>query len=98
MRPRTTFVELKIPVGATLVFKDNQYITATVIDDWRGYIEIEGETTSVSKSAKEILNLNENSQINGNRYWMYEGETLYDRRKRMEQEGTYEIDLEDIPF
>lgn len=47
-------------------------------------IEFSGEITSLSNSAQKILGYNYG--VAGTDYWMYEGETLDERRKRMEGE------------
>lgn len=69
-----------IPVGAELVFSRDENIKAKVIDNRS--IEFNGETTSLSSSAQKILGYNYG--IAGTDYWMYEGETLDERRRRFE--------------
>ena len=69
-----------IPVGAELVFSRDENIKAKVIDNRS--IEYNGKITSLSDSAHEILGYD--SRVSGTLYWMYEGETLDERRRRFE--------------
>ena len=45
-------------------------------------IEFEGKKASLSDSAREILGVNYG--VAGTDYWMYDGETLDERRRRFE--------------
>lgn len=74
------FSMVDIPVGAELVFSRDENIKAMVIDNRS--IEYNGETTSLSSSAQKILGYNYG--VAGTDYWMYEGETLDERRRRFE--------------
>ncbi|MCG2689899.1 GIY-YIG nuclease family protein [Candidatus Parcubacteria bacterium] len=76
------FKMVDIPVGAELVFSRDENIKAKVVDNRS--IEINGEITSLSASAQKILGYNYG--IAGTDYWMYEGETLDERRRRLETE------------
>ena len=49
-----------------------------------GNIEINGEIKSLSRAAQELLGYS--YTVSGPLYWMYEGETLDERRKRIESE------------
>ena len=60
--------------------------TVTAIVHSHNKILFREEVTSLSKSAAEILNAP--SQIQGTLYWCFNGESLDDRRRRMEQEGS----------
>ena len=71
----------RIPVGSELTFANDANITARVVD--KKHIEINGEVTSPSASAQKILGYKHNVQ--GTIYWMYEGETLRERRERLER-------------
>ena len=71
-----------IPVGAELVFSRDENIKARVVDNRS--IELNGEIVSLSSSAQKILGYA--SGVQGTAYWMYEGELLDERRKRMEEE------------
>lgn len=77
------FAMVNIPVGAELVFSRDENIKARVVDNRS--IEMNGEVTSLSSSAQKILGYA--SGVQGTAYWMYEGELLDERRKRMETEG-----------
>ncbi len=71
-----------IPVGAELVYVNDEDVKAKVIDNKQ--IEINGEITSLSGSAQKLLGYP--YQVQGTIYWMYEGETLDERRRRLESE------------
>lgn len=81
-RSRFNFRMVDIAVGAELIFSRDENIKAKVVDDH--LIEFNGEIISLSLSAQRILNLN--YSISGTEYWTYEGETLDDRRWRLESE------------
>ncbi|MBU0661463.1 GIY-YIG nuclease family protein [Patescibacteria group bacterium] len=76
------FKMANIPVGAELVFVNDENITAKVVD--KRLIEFDGEITSPSASAQKLLGYQ--YQVQGTVYWMYEGETLDERRRRIELE------------
>lgn len=78
------FKMVDIPVGAQLQFIDNESKVATVIQQNGQYtIEFDGEHTSPSAAAKKIRGTS--YPLQGTLYWMYEGETLDERRRRMER-------------
>ncbi|OGP56528.1 MAG: hypothetical protein A2V67_09465 [Deltaproteobacteria bacterium RBG_13_61_14] len=79
-RARFNFSMVDIPVGAELVFNRDENIKAKVIDNRS--IEFNGEVTSLSNSAQQILGYDYG--VAGTDYWMYEGETLDERRRRFE--------------
>lgn len=72
------FQMVGIPVGAELVWYKDKNIKAKVIDN--RLIERNGEITSLSDSAQEILGCD--YKVAGTLYWMYEDETLDDRRRK----------------
>lgn len=76
------FSMVDIPVGAELVFSRDENIKAMVVDNRS--IEYNGEITSLSSSAQKILGYVYG--VAGTDYWMYEGETLDERRRRFEEE------------
>lgn len=79
------FKMVDIPVGAELTFINDENIKARVISlKGQRTIEFEGEATSPSAAAQKILGFPYNVQ--GTIYWLYEGETLDERRRRMESE------------
>lgn len=79
------FKMVDIPIGSTLTFWRDENITCKVVDDRN--IEYEGEKMSLSASADLILkNMGYAwKAVSGPGTWQFEGETLYDRRKRMEE-------------
>ena len=85
IRERFRFSLANVPVGATLTFSKDDAITAKVIDDRQ--IEFEGKITSTSAAALKLLNRAGRTwtAVQGPQYWMYDGEALVDRRRRMEE-------------
>lgn len=82
-RSKFNFKMVDIPLGAELVFSRDENIKATVIDiNSTDSIELNGKKTSLSKSAQKILGYN--YPVAGTDYWMYDGETLDERRRRFE--------------
>ncbi|MEI6553048.1 MAG: GIY-YIG nuclease family protein [bacterium] len=82
IRAKFNFKMVNIPVGAELVFSRDENIKAKVVDNKN--IELNNELTSLSASAQKLLGYDYGVQ--GTAYWMYEGETLDERRKRFEGE------------
>ncbi|MBI2474859.1 GIY-YIG nuclease family protein [Candidatus Uhrbacteria bacterium] len=82
MRAKFNFKMVNIPVGAELIFSRDENIKANVVDNKS--INFNGKVTSLSSSAQKILGYDYG--IQGTAYWMYEGETLDERRKRIEGE------------
>jgi len=74
------FSLVDIPVGAELTFSRNENQKITVIDNRS--VMLNGEITSLSASAQKLLGYP--YQVQGTVYWLYEGETLDERRKRFE--------------
>lgn len=81
-KERFNFAMAKIPVGAELTFSRNEHTKARVVDNTS--IEYNGEITSLSHSAQKILGFD--YPVAGTAYWMYEDETLWERRERLETE------------
>lgn len=77
------FSMVDIPVGAELMFSRDQNTKAVVVDNRS--IVFNGEITSLSSSAQKILGYDYG--VAGTDYWTYEGETLDERRRRMDAEG-----------
>jgi len=71
-----------IPMGAELIYVNDENIRAKVVDN--KLIEFNGEVISLSASAQKLLGYP--YQVQGTVYWMYEGETLDERRRRLEAE------------
>lgn len=74
------FSMVDIPKGAELVWYRDENVKARVVDNRQ--IEFNGEITSLSNSAQKLLGYN--YKVAGTLYWMYEGETLDERRRRFE--------------
>ena len=84
-RPPFSFKSAKIPVGAEIVFTGDNPVTAIVSDD--RHVLYDGEVTFVSELAQRLLD--SKWQVQGTLYFTYEGETLLERRNRMEADGSY---------
>jgi len=83
IRSRFNFEMVKIPVGAELYFSRDENIKAIVIDTHAANsIEFNGKKTSLSRSAQKILGYQYG--VAGTDYWMFDGETLDERRRRFE--------------
>jgi len=80
------FKMVSIPVGSILTFTRDDEITCTVIDSKN--VEFEGEIMSTSQAGKIALHRKgwTASSVQGPLYWEFEGETLQERRLRMEEE------------
>ena len=84
IRSRFNFEMVKIPVGTDLYFSRDENIKARVVDTHTANsIEFNGKKTSLSRSAQKILGYQYG--VAGTDYWMYEGETLDERRRRIEE-------------
>lgn len=84
IRSRFAFSTYKIPLGSEIYFSRDESVKARVLSG--NYIELRGKKTSLSKSAHELLGYEK--QVAGTLYWMYEDETLDERRRRMDNEET----------
>jgi len=79
------FAMVNIPIGAELSYVNDENIKAKVVNlIGKKTIDFQGEITSPSKSAQKLLGYP--YQVQGTIYWMYEGETLDERRRRLENE------------
>lgn len=84
-RPVFTFSMVDIPVGSELTFLKDENKTATVTADRE--IEYQGIASSLNKVTLEILekDFGKNwGSCRGPDYWIFENETLTERRIRME--------------
>lgn len=79
--PNTRFSTLGVQVGAELVFIKDRHITCVVLDDINK-VEYDGKAWAISTLAMQLLGV---SAVNGFRHFSYEGETLWERRLRLEQ-------------
>jgi hypothetical protein len=73
-------------VGATLEFSKGDGYTAIVLDD--SNIDFRGQVTSLSASAQLIMKELGYTWVatQGPAFWLYEGETLKDRRHAFEEQ------------
>lgn len=84
IRSRFNFNMVNIPLGAELYFSRDPSVTARVVGlSGSDTIEFNGHRTSLSQSAQEVLGYTNN--VSGTAHWSYDGETLDERRQRMEQ-------------
>jgi len=77
------FSAVGIPEGSRIQFVDDPTKEATVVDD--RHVEYNSETTSLTALAKELKGVTHSLQ--GPTFFLYEGETLAERRNRMEKES-----------
>ncbi|HRH32230.1 MAG TPA: GIY-YIG nuclease family protein [bacterium] len=82
-RSTFNFAMVNIPTGSILTFVNRPEVFSRVLDNRR--VEFNGEDLSITRAAQIVLG--HNRPIQGPLYWEYEGETLVERRLRMEQEG-----------
>lgn len=85
-RPRIKLDAIGILPGAVLSFSRDEAVTATVVDG--GRVDFEGEVTSPSAAALKVLRRMgyQTPTASGSEYWMYDGELLDERRRRIETE------------
>lgn len=87
VQARFNFEMVGIPVGSVLIYYDDDTVTATVHS--RNKINFRGEVLSLSAAALVVIReagFNWKT-ANGPSYWVYDGETLPERRARMEREA-----------
>ena len=82
------FEKCGIKAGEEITFLDKPEIVATVIDD--RFIRYQGERTSLSRSARDILDVNH--PVQGTLYWTYNGVVLNEIRCKLEEKGEYVSD------
>ncbi len=75
-----------IKPGAILTFSRDESITAKVLPE--GRLLLDGETLSPSAAALKVLRQlgYRSPTANGSAYWMFDGELLDERRRRLEAE------------
>jgi len=84
-RERLRLHKIGVPTGSILVFTRDESIVCTTLES--GKIMFNGQETSLSAAARDILQTRYGLKIksaNGTKYWMFEGETLDERRERIE--------------
>lgn len=80
-KKRFNFEAVKIPIGAELSFIRDRNIKVKVIEG--SNVEISGEVKSLSRAAQELLHVA--YPVQGPIFWVYEDETLDERRRRFEK-------------
>ena len=70
-----------IPIGATLTFLKDESVTVTVADN-SNKIEYNGEQCTMSNLASRLLG---GGSYAGPDYFLFDGETLTERRRRFER-------------
>src|SRR5690606_37332856 len=85
-RPRIKLSSLGINPGSVLTLSRDESITATVIPDNR--VSYDGQDMSLSAAALAALHGlgYKTPSASGSEHWMFEGELLDERRRRMEAE------------
>lgn len=92
--PNTRFSSICVPIGAELVFTKGNHFTCTVLDG-SNQVEYGGEAWAISALAMHLLG---GSIANGFAHFSFEGETLLERRSRLEREGKQdEHQAEEMP-
>jgi hypothetical protein len=84
--------EIGLNVGDVLTYANDDTITASVISNKK--VSFEDAEESITSSALKVLHREgyEWRTVNGWTYWQYNGETLSERRKRLEDEALEEED------
>lgn len=77
---RFNFDIVNIPIGSELIFTRDRTKKAKVLAG--GNIEIDGKIKSLSRAAQDLLNVN--YPVQGPIFWIYDDETLDERKKRLE--------------
>lgn len=79
-KKRFNFEAVGIPLGAVLQFIRDRSITAVVTQG--SNVEIQGAVKSLSRAAQDLLHVA--YPVQGPIFWVYEDETLDERRRRIE--------------
>jgi hypothetical protein len=83
-RPIFNFDMVGIPVGAVLTFDYDETIICTVADKRK--VDFKGKVTSLNDASLQALEMKGYrwKAVQGPAVWLYEGETLLDRRTKLE--------------
>ncbi|MCR6657736.1 MAG: GIY-YIG nuclease family protein [Opitutus sp.] len=94
-RPRIKLEAIGVKPGDILKFSRDESIIATVVPE--GRVQLEGEILSLSAAALKVLQRlgYGTSAASGSEYWMFDGELLDERRRRIEAEKFDESDGSD---
>lgn len=85
--PNTRFRNLGVPVGAKLFFTKDSHISCVVLSD-SNQVEYNGKAWTISALACHLLDV---PSANGFCQFSYDGETLWDRRLRLERDGKKKV-------
>ncbi|MEO2089362.1 MAG: GIY-YIG nuclease family protein [Gemmataceae bacterium] len=96
-RPRIRLDAIGIRPGDVLVFSRDETVRATVLAD--GGVDFEGEQLSLSAAALKALHRlgYKTPSASGSEHWMFDGELLDERRRRMEAEQFDQTAPEEYP-
>lgn len=85
-RPDIRLSAIGVNPGAILTFSRDSSVTAIVVEDNK--ISLNGETLSLSRGALKVLHAMgyRTTAASGSDYWFFEGESLDERRRRIESE------------
>ena len=85
-RPRLSLAAIGIQTQAVLTFSRDEARTAIVVDGNR--VSLDGEEMSLSAAALKVLKEMDykTPTASGSEYWMFDGELLDERRRRLEAE------------
>ena len=82
-KAKFNFFMVDIPLDAELTFVDREETTCRVVNLSRPpRVEYNGETLSVTAAAQKVLG--KVAGVNGTLFWTYQGETLSERRDRLD--------------
>jgi len=83
-RSRFNFKFAEVEIGSILTFYYNQDITCSVASDHE--VLYEGQVTSLNQLTLKLLKDTGRvwKSVQGSAFWLYEGETLDERRRRLE--------------
>lgn len=85
-RSRFNFEMVGVPVGSTLRFTDDEEISCVVASSRT--VNVDGREMSLSAAAGDVMEQRGLGRtVQGPAYWLFEGETLHERRIRLESEG-----------
>ena len=74
-RPNLNFREMGVPVGAKLVFHDDESVIVEVIDDRKVRMG-NGEEVFLTPATQSVLKTE--TSVHPTRYWLFEGRPLSD--------------------
>ncbi|MCL2484954.1 MAG: GIY-YIG nuclease family protein [Endomicrobia bacterium] len=86
IKTRTTFKMLNIPIGSKLTFTRDKSIKVKTVDSINRVVLSNGEQMSISAAANKFLTEmgNKSTAIQGAAFFLLDGETLWDKRLRIE--------------